>query len=343
MPLPLIAACGGGEEDGLGTARDPIAVCAGSDVLPGVDVSHYDGTIDWAQVKASGRAFAIAKATEGTTFVDPTFATNWAGMKQAGIVRSAYHFFHANVDPITEAEHFLSVMGPLEDGDLPPTLDLEVTDGEGGATITANTIKWLDYVAAATGTTPILYTSPGFVSGTLGSPAGLDAHARMWVANWGVSCPDLPSPFTTWSFWQYSSTGTVPGIPGSSGAVDLDKFDGNLAALTALTKQGSTASASGAASSSVASSSGSGSSSGAGGASGTSSTGSGHTGVPRGPGHPSKCAAASIGAEVPGPATRALLLAVVSALIAGRKRRRGIGADVRLTPATPFEGTVRQP
>jgi len=90
--------------------------------------SHYDDVVDWTKVKASGRDFAIAKATEGDTFDDPQFATNWAAMKQAGVVRSAYHFFHSTDDPIVQADHLLSVMGPLEPGDLPPSLDLEVTE-----------------------------------------------------------------------------------------------------------------------------------------------------------------------------------------------------------------------
>ena len=245
LSLPLLTiGCNaepGGPSEPVGTAEEALTVCPGATTLEGIDVSHYDGTIDWAAVKASGRSFAIAKATEGTTYVDPMFATNWAAMAQHGVARSAYHFFHANMDPIAEADHFLSVMGPLSPGDLPPTLDLEVTDSQSGAVITQNTIAWLDHIAAATGMKPILYTSPSFVTGTLGSPAGLENHAILWVANWGVSCPDVPAPFTSWTFWQKSSTGTVPGISGS-GNVDLDVFDGSLTDLMALGKPSSSSS-----------------------------------------------------------------------------------------------------
>jgi lysozyme len=239
---PLLAACGSPDER-LGSSKEPSTICPSGTTLEGIDVSHYEGTIDWAQVKASGRAFAFAKATEGTNYTDPSFAANWAAMPQQGIVRSAYHFFHSNDDPTTQAMFFLSVMGPLAPGDLPPTLDLEVTDNEPAATITANTITWLDTVAAATGTKPILYSSPSFISGTLGSPAGLENHATLWVANWGVSCPDVPAPFTGFSFWQYSDSGTVPGISGSAN-VDLDRFNGDLTALHALAVGSSTSSSS---------------------------------------------------------------------------------------------------
>ena len=252
---PWVAACGANQGDPLGTAEEALTVCAAGSTLEGIDVSTYDGTIDWAQVKASGRAFAFAKATEGVTITDSTFATNWAAMKQAGVVRGAYCFFHSTDDPVAEANYFLGVMGKLEPGDLPPTLDLEVTDSQSAATITANAITWLDTVAAATGTRPILYTSPSFVTGSLGSPAGLESHAQLWIANWGVSCPDVPSPFTDWPFWQYNDTATVPGVPGSSGACDVNKFNGDLAALQALAAQ-SSSSSSGAGASSSSSSSG---------------------------------------------------------------------------------------
>src|SRR5262245_43937892 len=131
LVLPFLVACGDAEEP-VGSAEQAVKVCPGPNTLDGIDVSHYDGAIDWAAVKASGQAFAVAKSTEGTSYVDPTFATNWAAMKQHGVVRSAYHFFHANLDPIAEADHFLKIMGPLEPGDLPPVLDLEVDDGQSG-------------------------------------------------------------------------------------------------------------------------------------------------------------------------------------------------------------------
>ena len=280
LALPfLLLACGdtAGLDGPLGAADEPLKVCAGPTTLEGIDVSHWDDTIDWDQVKASGRAFAIAKATEGTTYVDPQFSANWAAMKKAGVTRGAYHFFHSNVDPVAEADHFLETMGPLEPGDLPPTLDLEVDDGESGATVTSTAIQWLDRVADKTGMKPILYTGPSFVNDTLGSPAGLDTHALLWVANWGVTCPDVPAPFTSWGFWQYDDKGTVPGI---GGEVDLDVFDGTAADLAALTVQApsSSSASSGAGGAGGASSSSSASGGGEGGSATTTSASSGSDG-----------------------------------------------------------------
>jgi lysozyme len=201
-------------------------VC-GQTQVKGMDVSHYDGTIDWPTAKSAGISFAIAKATESTTYVDPTFATNWAAMKSHGIVRAAYHFFRANTDPVQQANHAMQTIGALDAGDLPIVLDLETMDGETGATVAANALAFLDAVTQGTGKKAIVYTSPAFIAGLSGT-AGF-AKYTLWVANWGVSCPNVPSPWTTWAFWQDSSTGTVNGVP--STAVDLDVFNGTLGQL----------------------------------------------------------------------------------------------------------------
>ena len=236
--LLAIAACGvGAPDEPLGVARQA-NVCASGPTLEGVDVSAYDQAVDWTQVKASGRPFGIAKATEGSTFVDPKFATNWSGMKSASVVRSAYHFFHCDSDPMTQASFFLGVMGPLEQGDLPPTLDFEDITTCTSSTGVAMAVEWLDAVAQSTGTLPILYTSVNVLGNFTGTQA-FAGHAQLWVASRGVTCPNLPAPFTTWSIWQYSFMGTVPGIPASNGVADLDQFNGDMNALLALTVGGS--------------------------------------------------------------------------------------------------------
>ncbi len=243
LAIPLVAACSvGAPGEPLGTAREA-NVCATGATLEGVDVSVYDGAVDWTQVKASGRAFGIAKATEGATFTDTEFATNWAAMKSTGVVRSAYHFFHCDADPTTQATFFLGVMGPLQQGDLPPSLDFEDTTTCPAATGISMAVTWLDAVAKATGTLPLLYTSVNVLS-QFDDTAALAGHAQLWVASRGVTCPDLPAPFTAWSFWQYSLTGTAPGLPQSNGMADLDQFNGDLTALLALTVGGTASSSS---------------------------------------------------------------------------------------------------
>ncbi|MBL0015595.1 MAG: hypothetical protein IPP17_03940 [Bacteroidetes bacterium] len=95
--------------------------------IRGIDVSRYQGKIEWAKVKQAGIRFAFIKATEGTDYVDPYFAVNWDEAKDKGIARGAYHFFRPAQDGKAQAEHFLKQVKWTK-GDLPPVLDLEVTD-----------------------------------------------------------------------------------------------------------------------------------------------------------------------------------------------------------------------
>src|SRR4051812_7873589 len=134
-------------------------VCAAGSVVKGVDVSHYDGAIDWVKVKAASIDFAFMKATESTNFVDPEFATNWKNSRASGVMRGAYHFFRPAIDPIQQADYFLSVMGPSSPGDLPPSLDLEVLDNLTGAQVTAAALQFLQHVQQKTNRVPIVYTS----------------------------------------------------------------------------------------------------------------------------------------------------------------------------------------
>ena len=200
--------------------------------MKGIDVYHNDNggqPIDWPAVKSAGISFAFAKATESTDFVDSAFATNWPGMKDAGLVRGAYHFFHADVDPVAQANFFLATVGPLSPGDM-LVLDMETTNGQSQATIAAHAVTFLETVQSATGTTPLLYTSPAFLS----SYPGLGAFP-LWVANYGVKCPDVPAEWTTYAFWQSSSKGTLGPI---TGVVDLDSFNGTLSDLLGTSDAG---------------------------------------------------------------------------------------------------------
>jgi len=225
-----IGACGGTPtRESLGSSNQSLAVCPGSATVLGVDVSEYQGTVDWTSVRSSGRTFAIARVSDGTGNPDSRFATNWSGIKAAGMVRGAYQFFRASEDPTTQANLVVSAIGVLGDGDLSPIADVEVLDGESGATLVARLATWVSVIKSATGRAPILYSDPGFWDALPGTGEFVDNV--LWVADWGPPCPTLPTPWSAWDLWQTSDTGTVAGI---TGAVDLDEFNGSLAALTAL-------------------------------------------------------------------------------------------------------------
>jgi lysozyme len=197
--------------------------------LTGIDVSHYQGAVNWQAVRGAGCAFAFAKATEGTGVVDPYFSQNWAGMKAAGLARGAYHFFHPSEDAAQQAAHFLSVV-QFEPGDLPPVLDVEVNDGVANDVIVEGVQTWLDAVEPVAGVTPVIYTAASFWDAHLNSSFG---GYPLWIAHY-TSAPapsPLPAGWNEWAFWQYSQSLDISGV---GGAADHNYFNGTEADLQAL-------------------------------------------------------------------------------------------------------------
>jgi lysozyme len=200
--------------------------------VDGIDVSYHQGAIDWGQVAAAGKRFSFVRATAGTLTADTAYATNVSGARAAGLRVGSYHYANPDTalnDASNEASWFLS-HASIVAGDLDPVLDLEVSNGLGPASLTAWAQTWLAQVSATTGVHPIIYTNPTFWSTSM---ADTDWFARngypvLWIANWTSTAePAVPANGwggNGWTFWQHSSSGTVPGIVG---AVDLDRFNGS--------------------------------------------------------------------------------------------------------------------
>lgn len=229
LALLALTACGEprpGED--VGFSEDALQVCPGATTLKGIDVSYYQGTINWPVVRDSGVKFAIARVNDGG-FMDPKFDENWAAIQAMGLVRGAYQFFRPGKDASAMADVLIDKIGQLGPGDLPPTLDVEATDGESPSSIIAKIHVWVDKVKAATGRTPIIYTGRYFWNDNVGTSAF--NHHPLWLAAYVSGCPNTPDAWDTWRIWQHSGSGTVPGI---SGAVDLNLFNGTEAELTQL-------------------------------------------------------------------------------------------------------------
>jgi lysozyme len=183
----------------------------------GIDVSHWCPKINWGAAIQAGVTFAFAKATEGadpnaSSYTDEMFTTHWQNMKDSGLTRGAYHFIGLplpgtpqaqwNDDLHSQIDHFLSVLGPLEPGDLPPTLDLEA----GGALARWQALVAQDRGAALgivrelinyttsqlNGVVPILYTG-SFWWDTLGNPTAADdmdfSNYPTWFSQYPVVTP----------------------------------------------------------------------------------------------------------------------------------------------------------
>ncbi|HET7236613.1 MAG TPA: GH25 family lysozyme [Actinomycetota bacterium] len=215
-----------GDADGRGPS---VVAAQPAGAVPGIDVSHHQDTIDWAQVAASGKLFAIAKATEGRTFVDPLYAINKVNAQANGLRFGAYHFAQPDATPgdaIAEADHFVDT-AQLTPGNLIPVLDIERTGGLSQAEVTQWILAWLGRVTEQLGVQPMVYTSPnGWNNRTGDTTAVVEAgYTVLWVAHWFVEQPTLPANDWGghgWTFWQHSNCGTVPGI---SGCVDLDWYE----------------------------------------------------------------------------------------------------------------------
>lgn len=197
----------------------------------GIDVSHYNGSVNWSAVAESGIGFSYAKATEGTGFQDSKFSANYAAMGANGMLRGAYHFFRPSEDPIAQADNFLKLVPLISPGDLPPVLDIEVTDGQAASVIVAGLISWLQRITTVLDRTPMIYTSASFWSNNLAANSALGAYP-LWVAHYTTNlAPTLPPGFGTYTFWQYTQSGQVLGVVGS---VDLDRFNGSVDELRRL-------------------------------------------------------------------------------------------------------------
>jgi GH25 family lysozyme M1 (1,4-beta-N-acetylmuramidase) len=252
LAVASFAGCNGGEptprhRPDVGSTEEGLKVCAGASLVEGIDVSHYEPNVDWAKVKAAGREFAFMKATEGTTYVDPSFTMHWANSKAAGVLRGAYHFHRVDSDPIAQADHFLATVGKLEPGDM---IMLDVEDANHGGTassITANVKACIEHIASKAGQVPVLYTGMWYWTGHMGTPTGFSKYP-MFIAAYPSAyssftnktyCPTIPDDFKTWAFWQYSDgdptvTAGIPTMPGVGQSCDRDVFNGTLAELKAF-------------------------------------------------------------------------------------------------------------
>jgi GH25 family lysozyme M1 (1,4-beta-N-acetylmuramidase) len=202
----------------------------GASLLEGIDVSRWQGTIDYAAVKASGRSFVVAKATEGIGYLDPNWSKNRTAAAAAGLKVGGYHFARPDLNPTNpagEADWFVSQLN-VAPGMLVPALDLEVA-GSLSTTALANWVgAWLDEVYAKTGARAMIYVSPAFWTGKLANTTKFadEGYTILWVAHWFVNTPSVPANNWGghgWTFWQYDDCGTVPGVPNCT---DLDRFNG---------------------------------------------------------------------------------------------------------------------
>lgn len=229
--VAIISSSGCVDEEVQTDAQQQLArVCAAGPTVKGIDVSKYQGAIDWMKVKNDGVAFAFVRVSDGVNSIDPQFGANWTGAKAAGLLRGAYQYFRPNQDAAAQAELFLDKIGALGPGDLAPVLDVETLGGQSAAVTRQKVRQWIDIVETRTKRKVILYTGYYFWRDEVGNMALPDQP--LWIAGYTSQCPLIPEVWDKWTFWQYSDAGAVNGI---SGGVDVNWFNGDLATLMQTT------------------------------------------------------------------------------------------------------------
>lgn len=198
----------------------------------GVDVSRYQGNIDWDRIAAQDVTFAFIKATEGSAHVDPYFSYNWQASRSSGIYAGAYHFFSYESSGETQAQNFIAAVGDLE-GALPPVIDLEFYGSYTSEPLSKKeTRKILDALLneleSYYGVKPIIYTTTrAYYSYILGGGYG---DYPLWMRD------TYMEPMVSWEFWQYSDKGSLEGYDGvqadhSEMFIDLNVYHSNFEAF----------------------------------------------------------------------------------------------------------------
>ncbi len=234
-----LASCGGGHPPDLPRATGIPAAFGDSDPhdwegttparheVHGVDVSRWNGSIDWPEAARAGLSFVYIKATEGGDRADPLFEEHFSGARRAGLPAGAYHFYYHCTDAATQARWFIE-NAPRRSGALPPVLDIEFTPTSPTCRtrpdpeeVRKNIATFQRIVGAHYGTRPLIYTTVDFWrANDLGK-----LNEEFWLRS-VAGHPAETYPGTRWSFWQYTGTGRVPGVTSD---VDLNAFNGSFA------------------------------------------------------------------------------------------------------------------
>ncbi|MEE4546720.1 GH25 family lysozyme [Streptomyces sp. V4-01] len=201
---------------------------------PGMDVSHWQGAINWASAYNNGARFVYMKATEGTTYRDPNFSANYTGSYNAGFIRGSYHFATPNTSTgAAQADYFVAHGGGWsKDGKtLPPMLDIEYGTsstcwGLSQAAMRTWITSFVNEVHAKTTRWATIYTTTDWWTTCTGNSAAYSANDPLFIARYASSVGTLPAGWGFYTFWQHADSGVFPG--------DQDYFNGAYTGLQNL-------------------------------------------------------------------------------------------------------------
>lgn len=200
--------------------------------IHGIDISHYQGDINWSKLRGGmiegcPLRFIMIKSTEGSTRLDSKFRENFRQAREYGYIRGAYHFWSNKSAARDQAYFFLDNVS-LEDGDLPPVLDVEhMPKDKSIEDFQRDILTWLHIVEDKYHVKPIIYTNYKFKEKYLNAPVFDDYP--YWIAHYYVSKVEYKG---AWKFWQHTDVGRLPGI---KGFVDFNIYNGSYYDMKKLT------------------------------------------------------------------------------------------------------------
>ncbi len=221
----------------LGAPLGPVVAAPAGYPISGIDVSAFQGTIDWAAVAAGGAKFAYIRASEQADIPDATFPANYQGAKANGLYAGAYHRARPDVSGgKAQADFLVDQAGYVEDGrTFPPMLDIEWPRANWPGLnacynmTPAQLSGWIrDFVteiSARTGKLAMIYTNPNWWNPCTGNDATFGGYP-LFNSGYVASPPPPPAGWATWTLWQYANSGSLPG--------DQDVFNGDYLALARL-------------------------------------------------------------------------------------------------------------
>lgn len=212
--------------DPLGTAGPAVLQALGCEVYAGIDVSRYQGNINWhrASKDPQGIRFVIIKASQKSKA--ERLDEYRAGAHSVGLGVGFYHFWKPTRSPEREVATFMDAVGELRADEFRPILDVEDRTFGKPALMLERVIETVRLLEQETGRRPVIYTSNGIIKGHLAGAVGLPALADLWTCEYvsGVDPGDVLSPWSEWLLWQYTSRGHADGVP--SKGLDMDWMAG---------------------------------------------------------------------------------------------------------------------
>jgi lysozyme len=209
------------DERKLHAIRNVQVLSRHADNVVGIDVSEYQGEVNWRYTDSVEGAckigFAFIRATYGDDCLDAQFRHNWRGAREAGMIRGAYHYYRPDENSLKQAQNFITNV-PLLRGDLPPVLDIErIPEGQSVDSLKIGLRRWLAAVERHYHVRPIVYCGEKYYYDFLQDE--FKAYT-VWVANYNFMQETIDPG---WQFWQFTQNGSVKGIPGDT---DIDIFNG---------------------------------------------------------------------------------------------------------------------